>query len=83
MPTASLTSKGQTTVPKPIREFLKLKAGDRIDFQINSDQNTVTLRAANIPLAELRGLLRSKGMKPFNPNERIIAGRKRAEKARG
>ena len=82
MPTASLTSKGQTTVPKPIREFLNLKAGDKMDFQINEKEKTVTLRPANIPLAQLRGLLKSKGMKPFNPDERSTAIKARANRNR-
>lgn len=34
MSTATLTSKGQTTVPKEIREHLRLHAGDRIEFVI-------------------------------------------------
>jgi len=29
-----LTKKSQFTIPKKIREFLKLKPGDRIDFRI-------------------------------------------------
>ena len=32
MATASLTSKGQITVPIEVREDLGLKAGDRISF---------------------------------------------------
>ena len=80
MSIATLTSKGQTTVPREIREFLKLKSGDKIDFRINHDGKTVTLCPANIPLSELRGLLKRKGMKPFNPMERKIAAKKRAER---
>lgn len=37
-----LTSKGQTTVPSRIREALRLKAGDRILYQIKGD--TVVIR---------------------------------------
>ena len=78
MPIATLTSKGQTTVPREIRDFLKLKTGDRIDFQINPDGKTVTVRAASVPLSELRGLLKTDRMKPFNPEERRLAAKKRA-----
>ena len=35
-----VTSKGQVTVPKPIRERLGLKQGDRIEF-IAEDRRTV------------------------------------------
>ncbi len=33
MPTATITSKGQITIPVEIREALDLEAGDRIAFQ--------------------------------------------------
>jgi AbrB family looped-hinge helix DNA binding protein len=39
-----VTSKGQITVPKPIRERLGLKQGDRIEFVAKS-QRTVVRRA--------------------------------------
>ena len=34
---STLTSKGQTTVPKAIRESLRLKSGDRITFTLMPD----------------------------------------------
>ncbi len=34
MPRATMTSKGQITVPKEVREKLHLKTGSRIDFVI-------------------------------------------------
>jgi antitoxin PrlF len=34
MITATLTSKGQITLPKAIRETLRLRTGDRIGFQL-------------------------------------------------
>jgi len=34
---ATLTSKGQVTVPKPIRERLRLHAGDKLDFFLRDD----------------------------------------------
>ena len=32
MPTATLTNKGQITVPQAVRESLGLEAGDKVDF---------------------------------------------------
>lgn len=32
---ATLTSKGQLTVPKPIRDRLHLKAGDKVEFVLD------------------------------------------------
>jgi AbrB family looped-hinge helix DNA binding protein len=43
---ATLTSKGQLTVPAAIRDALQLKAGDRIEF-ILDDYGTVRVRAVN------------------------------------
>ncbi len=37
MNTATLTSKGQITVPKPIRERLNIHPGDRIHFCVEDD----------------------------------------------
>jgi AbrB family looped-hinge helix DNA binding protein len=37
----SITSKGQITIPKKIRERLDLKEGDRIVFVIQSGQATI------------------------------------------
>ena len=34
---STITSKGQVTVPKPIRDELHLKPGDRIDFMLDED----------------------------------------------
>jgi AbrB family looped-hinge helix DNA binding protein len=56
MPTATLTSKGQTTIPKSIRDRLRLKAGDRLDF-VARDDGTVLMVPATAHLADLRGML--------------------------
>jgi len=45
MPTATLTSRGQLTLPKEVREALRLKPGDQVDF-IVGDEGEVRLRAA-------------------------------------
>ena len=37
MPHSTITSKGQTTLPAPIRRALHLKAGDRISYEIQGD----------------------------------------------
>ena len=34
---ATITSKGQVTLPKPIRDRLHLKPGDKIDFMLEDD----------------------------------------------
>jgi len=65
MPTdATLTSKGQTTIPKEIRDSLGLKPGDRMTFTLMSD-GTVIMRVKSKSVMELAGLLRKKGRKPL------------------
>ena len=53
---ATLTSKGQITIPKAVRDALKLGAGDRIDFRV-ADDGTVTLVPVTRPVAALKGML--------------------------
>ena len=79
MPTATLTSKGQTTIPREVREFLKVKSGDKLEFTINAENNSVSLKAANLHISGLRGMLKREGMKPYNPVERKAALKARAQ----
>ena len=80
MAIATLTSKGQTTIPREVREFLKLKSGDKLEFKINPVDHSVTVNAANVPISTLQGLLKRPGMKPYNPTERRLALRARARR---
>ena len=57
---STLTSKGQTTVPKAIRESLRLKPGDRITFTPMPD-GTVLMRVKNRSVMSLAGSLRRRG----------------------
>ncbi|MDP3210654.1 type II toxin-antitoxin system PrlF family antitoxin [Methylotenera sp.] len=60
---ATMTSKGQTTIPKDIRDVLGIKSGDRITFTQMSD-GTVIMRAKTKSLADIAGALHKEGMKP-------------------
>ena len=55
---ATLTSKGQITLPKEIRDRLGLDAGSMLDFQILED-NTITARQVLPDARRIRGLLKS------------------------
>ena len=68
MPSATLTSKGQLTLPKAIRDLLRVGTGDRVDFVVKDD-GTVLLRAATVDVRELKGLLHRKGLKPLSVGE--------------
>jgi antitoxin PrlF len=55
---ATLTSKGQITLPKEIRDRLGLDAGAMLDFQVLAD-NTITARPVKPDARRIRGLLKS------------------------
>ena len=55
---STLTSKGQITLPKEIRDRLGLDAGAVLDFQILAD-NTITARQVLPDARRIRGLLKS------------------------
>ena len=65
MPAATLTSKGQLTLPKAIRDLLRLDTGDTVDFVVSPD-GTVHVRAARSDVGALKGLLRKPGRKPVS-----------------
>jgi AbrB family looped-hinge helix DNA binding protein len=57
MPTATVTSKGQITLPRQVREHLRLTEGDRVDFVIEPG-GEVLLRPVGRSVLELFGILR-------------------------
>lgn len=57
MSEATVTSKGQITIPKAVRERLHLETGDVVTFDIRHD-GTVVLVARNEPLEQLVGMLK-------------------------
>lgn len=55
MATATLTSKGQLTIPAEVRRALKVDAGDRVEFvQVAPDR--FEFMAANRSVTELKGM---------------------------
>jgi antitoxin PrlF len=60
---STLTSKGQTPIPKSIRDRLGTKTGDRISFTLMPD-GVILMRVKNKRVSALAGLLHEKGRKP-------------------
>ena len=60
---ATLTSKGQTTIPKEIRDSLGMKPGYRMTFTQMPD-GTVLMRVKTKSLMNLAGSLHKKGRRP-------------------
>lgn len=83
---AQLTSKGQLTVPKGIRDRLKVTSGDRIEF-VEDESGRIYLRAKTIRAADLAGILKKPGRKPATieeMNEAVaVAAAERYERAVG
>ena len=77
MSTATLTSKGQTTIPKDVRERLRLQPGDRLEFVMKD--NVVILRPATRKVTDLKGFL-PKPKRPLSIAEMNEAIRQRAGK---
>jgi AbrB family looped-hinge helix DNA binding protein len=57
MASATVTSKGQITIPRPIREALELEPGDRVAFRVD-EEGRVILEPETLDLMELYGSLK-------------------------
>jgi AbrB family looped-hinge helix DNA binding protein len=68
MPTATLTSKGQVTIPKEVREALAVEAGDLLDFLRERD-GSFRVEARKIHVGALAGILRRKGQRRVSQRE--------------
>jgi AbrB family looped-hinge helix DNA binding protein len=55
MTTATVTSKGQITIPANVREALKVEAGDRIEF-VEVNPGRFEFFAATRSVMELKGM---------------------------
>jgi len=55
---SAITVKGQATIPKAIREHLRLKPGDRVKFFVHPDGSVVLL--PKLRASALRGIIKSR-----------------------
>jgi len=79
--TATMTSKGQVTIPRPVRAALGLDSGDRIEF-VELGKGQFAIVAATRSVQELKGLFRGKRSKPVSIEEMNAAIAKRASGSR-
>lgn len=61
---ATVTSKGQVTLPKDVRKALDLKAGDKVVFRVHRDRAV---------LAKVRPFLELAGSVPVPPRQKGAA----------
>jgi antitoxin PrlF len=64
---SAITIKGQATIPKAIREHLRLKPGDRVKFFVHPDGSVVLL--PKLPAKALRGIIKSRRRRPVTIEE--------------
>ena len=64
MKTATITSKGQITIPLAIRNKLGLDKGDKVDF-VNLENNQFAIIPATEDVTKLKGLVK----KPRSPHD--------------
>ena len=72
MALATLTSKGQVTIPKTVRDSLRLHAGDRVEFVI-TERGEALLRPITKKVDDVFGRLYKAGRKPI-PIEKMDTG---------
>jgi antitoxin PrlF len=81
MAAATLTSKGQITIPVQVRTALGVDAGDRIEF-VEIEKGQFAIVPANRSVRELKGMLRVKRKRPVSIEEMNRAIARRASESR-
>jgi len=76
MTTATLTTKGQVTIPKSVRDSLHLHTGDRIEFVVR-DSSEAILRPITKSVDEVFGKLHASGQSPVTVEQMDAAVAKR------
>ncbi|HQQ04064.1 MAG TPA: AbrB/MazE/SpoVT family DNA-binding domain-containing protein [Kiritimatiellia bacterium] len=81
MVTATITSKGQITIPKTVRNSLHLHTGDKVAFILQNDSEAV-IKPVTKSVEQVFGRLHHKGMvvRTVEDMNRAIARRMRSAK---
>ena len=65
MTLATLTSKGQVTIPKTVRDSLNIKSGDKVEFVITKDREAL-IRPITMNVDDVFGRLYNNRRKPVS-----------------
>ncbi len=68
MATATITSKGQVTIPIEIRDSLHLQKGDKIEILLN-DRGEAIMRPVSKKVGDLFGILKNQQQKTLSIEE--------------
>ena len=74
MTVATLTKKGQVTIPKSVRDTMGLNTGDKLEFTV-SDNGGAFFRPVTKKVDEVFGILYQAGKKPVSIEEMNAAVR--------
>jgi len=64
---SAITTKGQATIPKSIREHLGLRPGDRVKFFLHPDGSVVLL--PKLAASAVRGMVKARRRHPVSVEE--------------
>jgi AbrB family looped-hinge helix DNA binding protein len=68
MAASTITSKGQITIPKVVRDALKLNAGDKIEFVV-TDKREALIRPISKKVDDVFGILHKPDQKKVSVEE--------------
>ena len=63
MTISTVTSKGQVTIPRRVRDLLHLRAGDKVDFRIIEEDGSARLYPISRKVADVFGVFASRAKK--------------------
>lgn len=81
MAAATITSKGQITIPVRVRAALGVEPGDRLEF-VELQKGQFAIVAATRSLKEIKGMFRGRRSKPVSIEEMNSAIARRASESR-
>jgi antitoxin PrlF len=76
MTLATLTSKGQITIPKTVRNSLNIKSGDKVEFVLTENREAL-IRPITMNVDEVFGKLHNNKRKPVSVEKMDDAIKKR------
>jgi len=65
---STITSKGQVTIPKRVRDRLHLRTGDRLEFRVEEDGSIRVYPIAK-KVSEVFGIFAEKASRPYSTKE--------------
>ena len=80
MASATITSKGQLTIPKTVRDSLRLHTGDKVEFVI-TEKGEALMRPITKKVDDVFGRLHKKGRKPVSVDKMDYGIRQKMRKS--